>query len=480
MNWRIVSFLAVLLGAATAIAAGKVRTWTNTDGRTMQAEFVREVDGDVTFLKNGKLIVVPLEKLSVEDQKVVQDLAAGKEPEDDPFTPTAERKTPVEEKPAELPAEKPAAEKPEANSDKPKKPVTIQTRTWTDRFGNKSSGKFVRVDGNDVVLSRGARVVTVAFGNLSEADQEYVRSVLTSQGKEDAIPSATAGGTGGAGNFPGGGGGVGGPGMAPLGPAGRPGLPGGPMMGPPGGMAGGMPGAPLGPGGMAGGPGRGPGIGAGPPPGMMPPLTTGPMGGAVGPGGIGGPIGTGGPMVGGFPGMADPMAAGGLRGTGEAAGPGGAMASGMMPPPGSMGGTGAIGGPGGMGGAGSFPGARMPGMETTSIPSLPSHSGIQVEEYFECSKCKAKLTKLEASGTTCPRCSTTWGFKQDEFGNKQMTNVLGDQYGKVGKMGAVIVIFVLLGTVVFIALFVGIIIAIVKATSGSARPPQQMPQQRYY
>ena len=58
-----------------------------------------------------------------------------------------------------------------------------------------------------------------------------------------------------------------------------------------------------------------------------------------------------------------------------------------------------------------------------------------------------------------------------------MTNAARGQFGTVG---AVIVIFVLLGTVVFIALFVGIIVAIVKATSGSARPAQPMPQQRYY
>jgi len=61
----------------------------------MQAEFVRELDGDVTFLKDGKLIVIRLEKLSESDQQIVKDLSAGKEPQDDPFsTPSAEGKKP--------------------------------------------------------------------------------------------------------------------------------------------------------------------------------------------------------------------------------------------------------------------------------------------------------------------------------------------------------------------------------------------------
>ena len=161
MFWRITTFLAIFLCAAVALA-GKVRTWTSTDGRTMQAEFVRELDGDVTFIKDGKLIVIKLEKLSEKDQQVVKELAAGKEPEEDPFS-TPAVGSPPSETPAETPAERPA-EKPGEKSEKPKKPISIQTRTWTDRFGNKTSGKYVRVDGNDVVINRGTRVVILAFG----------------------------------------------------------------------------------------------------------------------------------------------------------------------------------------------------------------------------------------------------------------------------------------------------------------------------
>ena len=207
----------------------------------------------------------------------------------------------------------------------------------------------------------------------------------------------------------------------------------------------------------------------------------------MGIGGAMGPMGTGLPS-----GLGDPTApGGGMVGSSGLAGAGGGMsAPGMgaiagVPLPGTV--RGAMTGPGmsgpGMSGPGampgSFPGGRMPTMEPTSIPPIhgPSFPGVQIEEYFECSQCKAKLTKAEASGSSCPRCQTTWGYKQDEFGNKTMTAAGRSQ---ISSVGAVIVIFVLLGTVVFIALFVGIIVAIVKAASAPTRPQQPMPQQRYY
>ena len=157
---------------------------------------------------------------------------------------------------------------------------------------------------------------------------------------------------------------------------------------------------------------------------------------------------------------------GGMPGTGSSMP--GMPGMGAMP---GMPGSGAPGNPG--------PGSRLgfPPTEPTSIPSVPS---MQIEEYFQCSKCGAKLTKQESSGTSCPHCNTVWGFKQDQFGNKTMTAA---GRGQISSIGAAIVIVILLGVVVFIGLFIGIIVAIVKATSsGGARPPhpQQMPQQRYY
>ena len=44
----------------------------------MQAEFLREVDGDATFLKDGKLLTIPLDQLSDQDRQVIRELEAAK------------------------------------------------------------------------------------------------------------------------------------------------------------------------------------------------------------------------------------------------------------------------------------------------------------------------------------------------------------------------------------------------------------------
>jgi len=470
----------------TAQAAGKVRTWTNADGRTMEAEFVRELNGDVTFVKDGKLIVIRLDKLSLKDQQAVKDLSEGKEPADeDPFkTPEGKSASDSGSSTGGLFGD----DKPNNSSgtDKPKKPISIQTRTWTDRFGNKSTGKFVRMNGNDVVMNRGTKPVSVPFFNLSDADQDYVREVLISQGKEDAIPSSEFAGGGTsefgqgsaapgvplAGGSPGPGMGPGMTGMGPMGPGmGRgmgPGMSGmGPGMGR--GMGPGMSGmGGMGPG-MAGGPGgmsRGPGMGGG----MRPPV-----GGTLGPGSMGGPGMAGGGVVGG------PMGTGPVGGINSGPfDPSTAMAAGGMSGPGSM--TSGMPATSMNPGMSSFPGSRMsnmPSMEPASIPPLPSTNfpSMEVEEYYQCSKCNARLSKLEVSGTSCPRCNTVWGFKQDAFGNKTMTTA---GRGQVGAAGTIILVFVLLGVVVFISLFIGIIVAIVKAASANAAPPPQPMPTRYY
>ena len=55
---RQLRWLILFFSAGFVLAADEVRTWTDTQGRKMQAQFIREVDGDVTFLKDGKLIQV--------------------------------------------------------------------------------------------------------------------------------------------------------------------------------------------------------------------------------------------------------------------------------------------------------------------------------------------------------------------------------------------------------------------------------------
>jgi hypothetical protein len=115
-------------------------------------------------------------------------------------------------------------------------------------------------------------------------------------------------------------------------------------------------------------------------------------------------------------------------------------------------------------------------MSPASIPPIPepTFSTPRFEQTYSCSGCGASISQAESSLTRCPHCGITWGYTQDRFGNKTMTGAGGN----MARAGIVIIIFVLLGGVVFVVLFVGIIVAIVKAASASpARPPQP---QRYY
>src|SRR5262245_40957158 len=98
-------WLLFFLCPTLALAADEVRTWTDTQGRKMQAQFVREVDGDVTFLKEGKLVTLPLDKLSEEDQKFIRDAELNKKVEE--TAPPAGAPRPVDTSP--LPLDSPSA-----------------------------------------------------------------------------------------------------------------------------------------------------------------------------------------------------------------------------------------------------------------------------------------------------------------------------------------------------------------------------------
>ena len=192
---RCLYFVLVLMLAAAAI--GKERVWTSADGRTMRGEFVRELDGEVTFLVGGKLQTVPLSRLSERDQQIVRDLAAGKQVPDDPAPPAADDPftgppamgaPPASDTPAPVVGNSPDRapdERPPPLINKPKPPVA---RVWTDNQGRLTTGKFVRVFNGKVVLTRAGGPISIPFFDLSEADQQYVRDLLTAQGEEELIP----------------------------------------------------------------------------------------------------------------------------------------------------------------------------------------------------------------------------------------------------------------------------------------------------
>ncbi|MFN0052662.1 MAG: SHD1 domain-containing protein [Planctomycetales bacterium] len=79
MKARSILFLAVILLVGTTTAFAKLRTWTDAQGRTVKADFVR-MNGAVVVLKSntGKVISIPFAQLSEDDQDYLRDLLESK------------------------------------------------------------------------------------------------------------------------------------------------------------------------------------------------------------------------------------------------------------------------------------------------------------------------------------------------------------------------------------------------------------------
>ena len=77
---------------------------------------------------------------------------------------------------------------PASSPEAAKRPNATEQRMWMDAQGKQVKAKFVRMNGQNVVLSRSGRVSTVPYYNLSQADQDYVAELLKGRGEEDKIP----------------------------------------------------------------------------------------------------------------------------------------------------------------------------------------------------------------------------------------------------------------------------------------------------
>jgi hypothetical protein len=151
----------------------------------MQAQFVREVDGDVTFIKDGKLITFPLDQLSEADQKFIREAETDKKVEEKarPAGAPAKDLDPG----GLLPADSFSPAEPKSNLTKQR--TVVEERTWRDLRGKQTVGKFVRMHDGNVVLLRGGRVVSIPFATLSRADRDYVRELLTARGETSQLPA---------------------------------------------------------------------------------------------------------------------------------------------------------------------------------------------------------------------------------------------------------------------------------------------------
>ncbi len=184
---RSIVFLFVFL-VGLAAAADEVRTWTKAKGDKFQAQFLREVDGEAVFLKDGKPYTVPIDDLSEADQKLIREQEKEKKVEDTP-APLGAPAPKTEQPPSTEPAPKLDKTADRRPSLVPPKLVPVQ-RSWHDVHGNKSNGKFVRMrDKTTVTIALpSGRPIDMPFNSLSREDQQYVRGLLSAKGESHLCP----------------------------------------------------------------------------------------------------------------------------------------------------------------------------------------------------------------------------------------------------------------------------------------------------
>jgi hypothetical protein len=141
-----VFIVAVCIGA-TSFAAGESHIWTSSDGRTVEAEFIR-LDGETVEIKTADGVFrLPLAKLSEADQAYAREQAA-----------TTERM----------------------------RPMKIEVREWSIG-GEQIKARFARLRDGNVQLVRGRQVVSHSILLLSREDVAYVYAVLESRGELEKL-----------------------------------------------------------------------------------------------------------------------------------------------------------------------------------------------------------------------------------------------------------------------------------------------------
>jgi hypothetical protein len=156
----------IALGAASAFA----RTWTESSGKQTQGKFVRYHEGDVVILRGSKVVTIPFETLSDEDQEYVRKELAKKGQAD------------------QLPSPSSKGSGVGRGSADGRFPSPGPERTWTSNDGKQIRASLVGASGDKVTLLVKGQERTIPISRLSDDDQEYVKQ---EQGKQRNNASPT-------------------------------------------------------------------------------------------------------------------------------------------------------------------------------------------------------------------------------------------------------------------------------------------------
>ena len=153
--------LAGRLSQAAAPSAAGMHSWTDTQGRTLQAVFLKTDGVTVTLNWNGRVVPIPLATLSPASQKLARELASAKATPSKPSEPSSPSAPTLEPTPADgelsLDAE----------------------HNWASTDGNVIKAKFLSLEGEDLNLGLfgGRRESSVPLSRLSPDSQVLAKNL---------------------------------------------------------------------------------------------------------------------------------------------------------------------------------------------------------------------------------------------------------------------------------------------------------------
>ncbi len=145
-----------------------LHAWTDVQGRTLQARFVRLFAGTVTIEWNGQMVPLPMSSLSPQSQALANQLAS--------------LKTPPSKPPSPVPQVSPAPAKPEVIA----KPTVVtenvaldEEHNWQATNGSIIKAKFISIVGEDInlLINQGRSEATVPLLRLTKESQELAKKL---------------------------------------------------------------------------------------------------------------------------------------------------------------------------------------------------------------------------------------------------------------------------------------------------------------
>ncbi len=202
---RWLTVFVLFLGGSDVTSA---RTWTNTEGKQIEAELVR-VSGNVAILNKGSEVVrAPIDQLSQADQEYLEAFKEIRKFRDWQIGGQTERGRYVEFRDGEvvikigseertIPLDELAADDRKmieqleslASTDSSEErgqplvsgPAIGEVRSWTSAQGKEIEAEFRRVEGDRVVLFFRDKEWKFPLSDLSQADQDYIASTQVAQ-----------------------------------------------------------------------------------------------------------------------------------------------------------------------------------------------------------------------------------------------------------------------------------------------------------